>query len=329
MTCIEPVALCADADLLIRIVESDDHPRRAAHRALPCEFKVKRQAMVDHSKHFRTLLTNSRFKGSTAKVVELKEEDIVGVKLWLDIIHDKPTEQISNVTIEDLWYMLLAAHKFELNPHTDTAALWFEEWWNSHDKRFTEDNKYEECQQLLLVCHTFDHAEAFMYVTHYLAYNGHGHITEKRPDGFHYDHLRLPQRITRKFGSRIVSMAAMTDINACSEQINAAKGRLKTVLHTALYKPIEALVSLDDASPTAMQKLWRYEKSLHNTGAWPLEAKMPPNSIQELLDKLEKYKIGDALYDMESSLLRMSVKSAVASCENSFDGLCLSKFVPS
>ncbi|KAJ4299134.1 hypothetical protein N0V90_004378 [Kalmusia sp. IMI 367209] len=62
----------------------------------------------------------------------------------------------------------------------------------------------------------FDYAEGFAAVTKWLAYNGVGHITEKRPRGFKWKHMHLcpPDFVG---------------------PMNHARGGLKTVLHRGIW----------------------------------------------------------------------------------------------
>lgn len=66
----------------------------------------------------------------------------------------------------------------------------------SEEGRFFD---FKDYQSLLFPCHSFDYAEGFQQATRYLAYRAQGHITEKKPDGFMDDFLRLDQDIMRVY----------------------------------------------------------------------------------------------------------------------------------
>ncbi|EOD52638.1 hypothetical protein UCRNP2_574 [Neofusicoccum parvum UCRNP2] len=100
----------------------------------------------------------------------------------------------------------------------------------------------------------------------YLAYNKHGHIMEKNPTK-HRD-LHLPLRTI--------------------QQINAAKGRLRIVLHRELWKPINRLLTQAECS-CKEKTVFGYQKALVKIGVWPLEEMYLKYSLKEILDKLSKF----------------------------------------
>lgn len=124
-----------------------------------------------------------------------------------------------------------------------------------------------------------------------------------------------------------------------SEQINSAKGRLKTILHRELYNPIEAL--LESNCECKANTLFAYEKALYNTRAWPLEKAFLRESVNGLLRRLESFAwttaAGDLARDVSATKSTVSVtnctscqqdfarvvREAVKTTREYFDGLCL------
>ena len=113
-----------------------------------------------------------------------------------------------------------------------------------------------------------------------------------------------------------------------TEQLNAAKGRLKTILHRGLYDPIDNL--LKRAKCGCKEKtLYAYELALSNTGVWPLETAFLRKSMNEILSKLGgfprpntrvPYMCHDCSIDFGNT-----VRKAVEDTRGYFDGLCLGK----
>ena len=74
--------------------------------------------------------------------------------------------------------------------------------WYEANRIKKDEGKYfdfKDYQSLLFPCYSFDYAEGFQQATKYLAYRAVGHITEKKPDGFTADVLRLDQNIMRMY----------------------------------------------------------------------------------------------------------------------------------
>jgi len=167
---------------------------------------------------------------------------------------------------------------------------------------------FQDYQSLLFPCHAFDHAEAFQQATRYLVYHGTGHITERKPEGFKDDHLRLESNVI--------------------QQLNAARGRLKTILHRNLYNPINSLLKNTTCQCKA-ETLYAYELALSNTGAWPLETAFLSNSIHQIMLYLDNFKghrdqpskmCGDCRFNFQKA-----VSDATDAGREYFDGLCLGK----
>ena len=158
------------------------------------EFKVQRDVLVKSSTYFHELLgANGGFKEGD----DLHEDPAGSVELWLKILHGCDLQSTyETTTIKGVWEMLATAHKYGLDPKMAAAKTWFESWYKTHRaKAYFEFHEYRE---LLFPCHTFDYPAGFKEASKYLSYNAAGHITEKRPDGFYHEHLRLDQNIMRE-----------------------------------------------------------------------------------------------------------------------------------
>lgn len=74
--------------------------------------------------------------------------------------------------------------------------------------------------------------------------------------------------------------------------MNAARGRLKSILHRQLYECVDIL--LENATCKLRKDvLWGYFTALNKTKSWPLERYAKRYSIQELLENLEEFEYSD------------------------------------
>ena len=112
--------------------------------------------------------------------------------------------------------------------------------------------------------------------------------------------------------------------------MNAARGRLKSVLHRRLYDCVDVLL---ESATCDLRKdvLWGYFTALNRTQSWPLERFASRYSIQELLENLEAFEYADPHpYRTCTDYccgqdFTMVVRKAIKITGSLFDGLCLGK----
>lgn len=108
-----------------------------------------------------------------------------------------------------------------------------------------------------------------------------------------------------------------------TEQLNAAKGRLRTVMHSKLYEPNESLLR---ATCTCKEKsLYGYEKALYDIEVWPLERVAQKLTMTSILDHLHGFTFKphkDACKSCRKDYNSI-VRSAQTYTKTYFDGLCL------
>ena len=110
--------------------------------------------------------------------------------------------------------------------------------------------------------------------------------------------------------------------------MNAARGRLKSILHRELYKCVDIL--LENATCKLRRDvLWGYFTALNKTKSWSLERYAERHSIQELLKNLAEFEYSDpqpqhtcAGYSCGQDFT-MVVGRAMEITGSHFDGLCL------
>ena len=108
------------------------------------------------------------------------------------------------------------------------------------------------------------------------------------------------------------------------EQLNAARGRLKTIVFYPLYAPIKSLLLHNDCK-CAEGVAAGYQRALLATDSWPLEEIGHKKAMRALLDNLQKFKYKKP----ESACMSCHrnyeaiVKEVIVRTRNYFDGLCL------
>jgi hypothetical protein len=113
-----------------------------------------------------------------------------------------------------------------------------------------------------------------------------------------------------------------------AEQLNAARGRLKSILHRQLYTCVDGLL---EYATCRLRKdvLWGYFTALNKTESWPLERYAKRYSIQQLLGNLEGFDYTDphpqrtCSDDSCGQDFTMVVGGAIDVTSSHFDGLCL------
>ncbi|KAL2075341.1 hypothetical protein VTL71DRAFT_284 [Oculimacula yallundae] len=266
--------------------------------------KVSRRVLMMNSASSMAMLNPSgSWIESGSTTVDLCDENVAAVELWMKVLHDKVNgESFKTTTIETIWIAIEASrfYFFQL----ELLGPWFAEWLGVKGGKRLTNFSIDELRQLMYLCHEFDNAEGFAIVTRRLAYENEGHITELNPTKFHHLHLQ----------PRIIS------------GLNAARGNLKTNIHRGLYINRRFLNS--DCS-CKKDGFFAYELALDRTGAWPLEEVLTGRSqlsIQQVLNRLETFN-----YIPPNRTCRLCsedfewtvVRNVVDSVRYSFGGLCL------
>jgi hypothetical protein len=289
------------------------------------DYAVSR-ATLEHIPYFRAIFPHRGFRDTGNDYHELHEDDPAAWKIWLQIIHDSLNRDSYEVGIATVWNVLVIADKYQLSPKHEKAKRWFAKWYDISGDPVTVD----ECSEALYPCHTFDHARGFAFATKRLAYKNEGHVGEKRPEGGQVYHLRLDHRITRMSHPKI-GLEPTISLTTHTEQLNAARGRLRTILYRDLYAPVKKM--LEDEKNHCQYKekvLWAYLKALEQTEVWPSERVSHGYSIEKIMKQLsDKFKCTDPHPDGTESCFRckgnfnIDVKKAIECTRGYFNGLCL------
>lgn len=107
------------------------------------------------------------------------------------------------------------------------------------------------------------------------------------------------------------------------EQLNAARGSLKTVFHKALWTPCAKLLFM--TCQCAPQSYFDFHKALVRAGIWPIEDVFKTNSAAQIIARANAF-----VYRPTSSgcsgckqNYKSIVDGAAKRTQRSFDGLCL------
>jgi hypothetical protein len=213
----ETIELSMHSDITLSVSSTKDESgkRRLVH------FKLEAKALTTNSEYFSASLRFNSANGH--QTLSLKDDNIDAMYIWLLYMqvakeneaatdHDEPqthakrrrldthhsqshTSQeslfahpiVKDTSIDTIWHIINAADKYLL----DATILrgFFDRWYTKNvNIRFLDADL---ARQVALPCYMFDHASGFADVTKWLAYHHEGHITEKRPDGFKFEHMRL------------------------------------------------------------------------------------------------------------------------------------------
>ncbi|KAG2412945.1 hypothetical protein HFD88_010504 [Aspergillus terreus] len=201
--------------------------------------------------------------------------------------------------------------------HGSLDGLPLESWFDLQQKKDErgeyddlDDNEFEK--RLLYPCFKFDCAVGFQTITKQLVYDVDGHIEERNPT--HVFQMHLPARVI--------------------QQLNAARGRLRAILHRDLFDQIKLIVDYDSCACKALT-VYHYEHELRRIGVWPLEETAWKLSINTMLERLGRFDeermrkriAGDVGEKRLCRLCNQSwgqvVKKAADVVRKYFDGLCL------
>ncbi|PYH93999.1 hypothetical protein BO71DRAFT_450356 [Aspergillus ellipticus CBS 707.79] len=254
------------------------------------------------------------------RTITVHEDHPVAMELLLRGLHDTlpdlsastTSTTLTNVTIKDIWYTVLLSDKYLLD--RDPLSAWVSSWTQAELKEPRQSQRGDKLQleqELLFPAYAFDCAKEFQIVTRKLVYHGKGHLVERNP--VEVRQLHLPARVC--------------------QQLNASRGRLRTILHTSLFEAVASLVSIGDC-PCKELAVFEYLRELKRIEVWPLEDVMKDASISDILERLDDFdqknmrRLKDEEFDGSrfcacSRSWAVVVNQAKKRVAEYFDGLCL------
>ncbi|PYI02623.1 hypothetical protein BO78DRAFT_453536 [Aspergillus sclerotiicarbonarius CBS 121057] len=276
--------------------------------------KVERAKLTNASEYFQAMF-RSAWTETQTQTITLEDDNIKAMELLLRKIHGTmSTMTDKRVTVAEWWHLVMACDKYGIDPKTLSQLFggWHEAVKNrdEYKKPFL---KFE--MQVAFPCYAFDTAAAFQQVTKKLVYTSTGHIMESNPTNIREMHL--PPRVV--------------------QQLNAARGRLRNILHQGLFEQIGGIVQ-HATCPCKETTVFEYLRELSRIKVWPLEDSLKDVSINDIIlqlrrfdsARMRKYKgppprhvddweqLCPCSHDWERVVL-----SAANRVSNYFDGLCL------
>ncbi|KAL8687826.1 MAG: hypothetical protein Q9218_006106 [Villophora microphyllina] len=256
-------------DLVIKVVQFDDTvvvPRGEEQPTL-CEeeFQISKDVARQHSKvlgrlinrHYEQMQENKRFEPFT-----LKGDTITSMEILLRSIHGVLGDMDRNVFLEQMWHLTAAADKYAIDID-ESLTDWFEDWYLAQQD--VNAAIPGQAQKLLFPCWRFNHAEGFQEASHTVIYGSQGPVMERNPTK-QYEQ-RLPQRVI--------------------QQLNAAKGRLRTILHAKIWELIDEI--LNSSCSLKEKTMFGYIKALTATRAFPLDPIWPKWEVTRVLAHLRSF----------------------------------------
>ncbi|KAG8528598.1 uncharacterized protein KY384_006285 [Bacidia gigantensis] len=261
-------------------------------------FQVSKATMMRYSSRVKDALrTNSNdIYAASSKGVEILlrilhgQNPTVGVDIsgvWHAIVFR--TENYFSPTILNDWY----AGWYKLQPIEQN----FREWIRTKP----EDQNWNPRCFLFPSWHLND-AVAFLEVTHFLVYNVARYISEERPIKAQ-DKYRLDNQVI--------------------QQLNAARGRLRSIAFNILFNPMERILATKKSC--CESAAGDYHRALVETGSWPWERlgnSTPMNTLLKQLGDFSYQALGETC-----GRCRLDYEDVVEACIHEtniyFDGLCL------
>ncbi|GLA02321.1 hypothetical protein AnigIFM60653_001724 [Aspergillus niger] len=307
---IQEIAISPHADTEILITEYTGAYMGGKKIVRSVSMKVERHKLLEFE-YFRAMFSHGRWLESESRKITL-EDNCKGMEVLLRSLHGTLEDMpLDSVTIAGTWHVIMSCDKYNIDQKR--LSSWFKNWWRHETQKQINTFHYMRfAREAMYPCFVFDHASAFQEVTKRLVYKSVGHITESNPTDIRQMHL--PPRII--------------------QQINAARGRLRVILHRELYAEVGHIVNTGECSCKELTT-FEYLRELGRIEVWPLEDSMRNQSIQEMLERLSLFdaknmrsytnprtgKVGSCISCNQS--WGDIVLKAASTVSKYFDGLCL------
>ncbi|PWY77004.1 hypothetical protein BO70DRAFT_388391 [Aspergillus heteromorphus CBS 117.55] len=275
---------------------------------------VSRAKLTENSEYFRAMLQGNKWAESKSDAISLKDDHITAMEILLRGLHDTlDNMDKSAVAIEDIWYLVLAHDKYQID--RKLYSKWVGSWGKielAKERNKGNDNDYDLERKILSPAFAFDCPQLFQHATKTLVYNSPGPITEINPTSIRQMHL--PSRVP--------------------QQLNAARGRLRTILHSGLFERLGTLVACGTCGCKELT-VFEYLRELRRINVWPLEDSMKKTSIDDILVRLNGFSqsrmrkrvdsaAGEPKHCMSCNInWDATVRSVNDRVRNYFGGLCL------
>ncbi|KAF2642281.1 hypothetical protein P280DRAFT_478423 [Massarina eburnea CBS 473.64] len=308
------IEVVADGDFLIQLTPEAKAPlaekvgnaQPNPKRARIVQFHVSKAVLIKCSPYFQQLLRTRPDLPSA--VFENKGIGFgYAVEVWLRAIHNGCSSFPPNLKAthtERAWVAIGVGEQFGFAPkYLYKIKPWFVECYDHAMSSGPGLSPMTACC-LAFPCSVFDHAEGFMKLTKYLAYNTNGNIFSHNPSGFHQ---------------------LNSDARILDGPLTNARAHIQSVLDRELFFPLKKLfgATCDCRKETAFD----YQEALMELDCWPVDKAVAKYPLQDIIDELEKFTFTPKAEACTSGICNHnfynSVQIAIKKTKAAFDGLCL------
>lgn len=286
--------------------------------------------MTTYSEPF-TCMLGERWMAPDANLIELKGNDWIlnlAMEILFRALHHAPlTDASAETNIDVVWSIVMAGDMWRFSRGDMIAIIgdWFAGWAEKNlreqdmGRKTKTNSRHVVAQVALYPCWLFNYAPGFMAATKWLVYNS-THVKECNPTK--HKEIHLPKRICRKHQLSDPSQGQPT--HCWTEQLNAARGRLKGVMHDALWGPMEKVLRNSDCECWEKTTA-RFERALLALEVFPLERTFSQTSVVALLGRLKAFKHIPSHEPCSACAIPYEdvVEKAIQHVTRYFDGLCL------
>jgi hypothetical protein len=324
--------IAPDGDFVIRLTPPVTKPiaespvNKPVARPRIFEFRVSRGILITHSAFFQHLFHVQ----PTLSIVSFENNNISrSLEIWLRAIHNDADNIHSAFRSlrarhsEQVWITIAVGQQFGFVPqHTTVLKPWFLAHYKDTLSTKGPGLIPFVARSLALPCALFDHAEGFMKLTKYLAFNTNSALFTEN-----FQTLGVDARsLDGEWNFVIVGVsipAVLTEYFL--GPLTAARAHVQSTLERGLYYPLARLHSA--VCVCRKETAFDYEDALISLGCWPLDDVAQKLPLSELFEKLTNFDFQPVGMGCESGECRRgfkrSVEIAISRAKQSFHGLCL------
>ncbi|OJJ96891.1 hypothetical protein ASPACDRAFT_46419 [Aspergillus aculeatus ATCC 16872] len=313
----DTITITTPSDLKVVIVEKsstnqENEPQPHETRTM----NVDRATLIDGCQYFKSMLTSHRWAESDSVKITLQDDHIVAMEILLRKLHGTlDAMSVKEVSVADVWHLVLACDKYGLNPKDFQA--WFASWAEHAEtqiKKLYDGDELKYYRQILFPSWATGHAALFAEATMSLVYGSEEHIVERNPTKVHQMHL--PPRMLREANERRPRPPPH-------------------IAHKGLFDWIATILRSPTPSPCCERTVFEFFRELQRISVWPFEDCMRHSSIDDLVFRMRLFNAREmrAYTDprtqkpVDCSRCGHDWKAVVAGAakrvEGYFDGLCL------
>ncbi|CAI6338289.1 unnamed protein product [Periconia digitata] len=305
------ITVANDGDFVVQLVPESKPLFEKGTNAPPkrtrlVQFRVSREVLEQHSSFFQGIF-------STRPDLHMATFENRGIgfgyafEIWLRAIHGGAKSLPPNLKAthtERAWVAIGVGEQFGFAPQNlHKLKPWFIDCYEHALNNGPGLSPMTACC-LAFPCSVFDHADGFMKLTKFLAFNTNGHIFTHNPSNF--QHLN-------------------NDARVLDGPLTNARAHIQSTLDRELYFPLKKLHNAD--CDCRKETAFDYQEALIALDCWPIDRAVQRYPINEITAELEKFRFTPKVESCSSGAcyhnFENSVKIAIKKTMAAFDGLCL------